>query len=136
MFVEADPFGGVLALRYQLSLEPGLVTLAAAIRGGITSDEIWKHAQELPGGLATIVGPDRPDQVTSVLAATGHKLGEWLFDLEDTDVIVDVGRIASESPLVELLACADIVVMVARPTAEQLQPAAQRLVSLDRKSAG
>lgn len=130
VFVEADPFGGVLALRYQLSLEPGLVTLAAAIRGGITSDEIWNHAQSLPGGLVTIVGPDRPDQANSVLAATGRKLGEWFFDLEDTDVIVDVGRIASDSPLLELLASADIVVMVARPTAEQLQPAAQRLVSL------
>ena len=130
LFVEADPFGGVLALRYQLGVEPGLLTLAAGVRGGINGSEVWNHAQELPGGLPAIVGPDRPDQANAVLSATGAKLGRWLADLEGVDVICDVGRVGSNSPARDLLACADLVLMVARPVAEQLQPAAQHLTSL------
>lgn len=130
LFVEADPFGGVLALRYQLGHEPGLMTLAAALRGGIGVDDVWAHAQELPGGLAAIIGPDRPDQANAVLAATGDRLGAWLADLDGVDVIADVGRVATNSHASDLLEHADLVLMVARPNVEQLQPAAQRMQTL------
>ena len=54
-------------------------------------------------------------------------------------MIVDVGRIASESPLVEMLACADLVVMVARPTpssSNRRRSGWFRLDSNRRRSAG
>lgn len=130
VLVEADPFGGVLALRYQLGHEPGLVTLAAAMRGNIDAAQLWSHAQELPGGVPVIIGPDRPDQTNAVFAATGDTLGRWLGDLEDVDVIVDLGRVANSSQSSSLLGQADLVLMVARPTVEQLQPAAERLRTL------
>jgi len=130
LFVEADPFGGVLALRYQLGHEPGLTTLAAAVRGGIGVDDVWNHAQVLPGGLSAIVGPDHPGQGNAILAATGGRLGAWLADLHGVDVIADVGRIATHSDGSDLLDHADLVLMVARPTVEQLQPAAQRMHTL------
>lgn len=130
LFVEADPFGGVLALRYQLGHEPGLMTLAAALRGGIGVDDVGNHAQELPGGLPAIIGPDRPDQANAVLAATGDRLGAWLADLDGVDVIADVGRVATNSHAGDLLEHADLVLMVARPNVEQLQPAAQRMQTL------
>ena len=130
LFVEADPFGGVLALRYQLGHEPGLMTLAAALRAGIGVDEVWNHAQELPGGLPAIIGPDRPDQANAVLAATGDRLGAWLADLDGLDVIADLGRIATKSHASDLLEHADLVLMVARPNVEQLQPAAQRMQTM------
>jgi len=131
LLVEADSFGGVLALRYQLGIEPGLVTLAAAARGGVDGDEVWEHAQLLPGGLPAVVGPDRPDQASAVLSAAGAELGRYLAELNQVDVIVDLGRIGANSDVLELIARADLVLMVARPVVEQLQPAAQRLKSFD-----
>lgn len=130
LFAEADPFGGVLALRYQLGVEPGLLTLAAAVRAGIDSDDVWDHAQTLPGGMPAIIGPDRPDQASAALIATSQLLGSVLANMDGVDVIADMGRVAAKSPTTELLDEADLVVMVARPEAEQLQPAAQRLLSL------
>jgi len=130
LFAEADPFGGVLALRYQLGVEPGLLTLAAAVRAGIDSDDVWDHAQTLPGGMPAIIGPDRPDQVSAALTATSQLLGSVLTNMDGVDVIADVGRVSANSPTTELLDEADLVLMVARPEAEQLQPAAQRLLSL------
>jgi len=130
LLVEADPFGGVLALRYQLGLEPGLLTLAAALRSGIEADDVWDHAQRLPGGLAAIVGPDLPDQANAALTAAGARLGSYLASLSGVDVIADLGRFGIDSQSPEFLTNADLVLMVARPVAEQLQPAAQRLQSL------
>jgi len=130
LLVEADPFGGVLALRYQLGLEPGLLTLAAALRSGTDDDDVWNHAQRLPGGLAAILGPDLPDQANAVLTAVGARLGPYLASLSGVDVIADLGRLATNPQSPEMLSHADLVLMVARPIAEQLQPAAQRLRSL------
>lgn len=130
LFVEADPFGGVLAVRYQMGIEPGLLTLAAAVRADMDDESVWDHAQELPGGLPAIIGPDSPDQANAVLSATGRRMGAFLSNLDSVDVIADVGRVASFAPSSELLQEADLVLMVAKPEAENLQPSAQRILSL------
>ncbi len=130
LLLEADLSGGALAIRYRLPSDPGLVTLAAAARAGLTPDELWRHACELPGGLPAIVCPDGPEQVHSALAAAGALLGRHLAERRDLDVIADLGRLQPGSPAVELAAEATAVLMVARPEAEQLQPAAQRMLAL------
>ena len=130
LLLEADLSGGALAIRYRLPTEPGLVTLAAAARAGLSDDELWRHAAELPGGLAAVLCPDGPEQVHSALAAAGGALGRHLSARRDLDVIADLGRLHPGSPAVELAAEATAVLMVARPTAEQLQPAAQRMLAL------
>lgn len=130
LVVEADPSGGVLALRYGLGLEPGLVTLAVAVRTGLKDRAMWEHAQELPGGLAAIVGPDSPDRATSVLSTAGPALARWLAAVDNLDVFVDVGRLDPGGTASTFVRAADLALMVARPTAEQLQPAAQRMRAL------
>lgn len=130
LLVEADPDGGVLAVRYQLGREPGLLSLAASGRHGIARSDLWSHAQEIPGGLAAVVAPDRPDQATAALHAAGATLGPWLQSLPDVDVIADVGRLSPSSPALSFAAAADMILMVARPTAEQIQPAAERVNTL------
>jgi len=130
LLLEADLSGGALAIRYRLPTDPGLVTLAAAARAGLTDDELWRHACELPGGLPAVVCPDGPEQVHSALAAAGALLGRHLAERRDLDVIADLGRLQPGSPAVELAAEATAVLMVARPVAEQLQPAAQRMLAL------
>ncbi len=130
LLLEADASGGTLALRYGLGLEPGLVTFAVAAQRHLDPDAVWGHAQELPGGLAVIVGPDNPDRAASVLARSAGKVATWLAGQRDLDVIVDLGRLATEPPGMDLLRAADLTLMVARPTVEQLQPAAHRMRSL------
>ena len=130
LLLEADPDGGVLAVRYGLGREPGLLSLAASGRHGVTRGDPWSHTQQIPGGLAVVIGPDGPDQATAALNTAGATLDSWLRDLSGVDVIADVGRLSSHSPALAFAAAADIVLMVARPCAEQIQPAAERVRSL------
>lgn len=130
LLLEADPDGGSLAIRYQLPTKPGLLSLAAATRHGLSPEQLWDHAQTLPGGLPVVLGPEGPEQATEVLRSNGRALGEWLKSLHGIDVIADLGRLSLGSAAFELARSADAVLGVARPVAAQLQPAAQRLVAL------
>ncbi len=130
LLVEADSTGGTLAIRYRLPVEPGLLTLAAAVRSGPAQDGLWHHTQELPGGLRVVVSPDGPEQVHAAMAASGAILGQFLAGLDNVDVLCDVGRLSPDSPVQAFVASASAVLMVARPNAEQLQPAARRMMML------
>ena len=128
LLVEADPSGGVLALRYGLGREPGLLTLATAVRhGGATSDDIVENAQTLPGGLLTVVAPEHSSSIEAAFRAAGTGLAQALSEASDLDVIVDIGRLTSGSPASSLLSFADAVFMVARPIPEQIVPGAEQL---------
>ncbi|MDY7106812.1 MAG: hypothetical protein S0880_37025 [Actinomycetota bacterium] len=128
LLLEADPSGGSLAVRFHLGRQPGLVTLAAAGRHGLARDDLWRHAQELPGGLPVVVAPERPDRATSVLEASGARLGRWLAERPDVTTVADCGRLASTGA--GLAGEADLVVMVARSVAEQIHPGAALLDQL------
>ena len=52
--VEADPSGGDLAARLELAPEPGLVSLAAAGRRGLSAAVVWDHVQHV-GNRAGLV---------------------------------------------------------------------------------
>ena len=93
VFVEADRAGGALALRYGIGTEPGLLTLAAAVRSDPAVD-LRAHAQPIPGGLPAVIGPDSPAQVEATLAAAGDSLGKWLGEQDGTS-IADIGRLES-----------------------------------------
>lgn len=135
LFVEADPDGGVLAVRYGLGLEPGLVTMAAATRAGAGAAAVFDHAQELPGGLAAVPCPDHPDQARAALDAAADGLAELLTNAPGLDVIVDVGRLHGDSPAMSLVRAADIVLMVSSRGAESLQPSARRMSTLEPETA-
>lgn len=123
VLLEADGSGGSLAVRYQLGRQPGLITLAAAAGHGLGRNDLWSHAQELPGGLPVVVAPERGDRTTAILASSGIQLGGWLASLGDVNVIADCGRIGVGANS-GLVGQADRLFVVARPTAEQIQPAA------------
>ncbi len=124
VLLEADRSGGTLAVRYQLPRQPGLITLAAACRHGLIRDDLWDHAQALPGGVPAIVAPEREDRSSTILREGGQRLGRWLADLSDIDVVADCGRIDSDSLTSGVVAETDTLYLVARPTAEDIQPAA------------
>lgn len=125
VLVEADPSGGVLAVRYQLGRQPGLITLAASGRhGGTARGDLWAHAQQLPGGLPVIVAHERADRTRQVLESAGAQLASWLCALPEIVAVADCGRVSPEPAAGVMCGEADLVLLVARPDGEHIHPAA------------
>jgi MinD-like ATPase involved in chromosome partitioning or flagellar assembly len=135
--VELDPSGGDLVVRFDLGLEPGLVTLAAAGRRDLGPDLFVSHTQVLPSDAG---GDDRPvrrvlpapvaaDQAGAALTALRTGLSRVLRSLEG-DVLIDCGRLDPTSPSVDAATEADLLVMVARPIVAEVHHLAARLSSL------
>jgi hypothetical protein len=121
--VEADPAGGVLAVRYCLAREPGLTTLAAA--SGRGPARLADHAQDA-GGLPVLVGPDSPEASEALWRTAGDTLARTIADAPGR-VVVDAGRLQRPAAIVRR---ADLVVLVARPVAEHLVGAMHTVGSL------
>jgi hypothetical protein len=124
VLVEADPDGGVLAIRHGLGREPGLVTLAAGQPSA--GETLLDHAQRLPGGLPVVVAPESAERATHLWGTAGPALVRMLSAVHDVPVVVDIGRLGPASPARALLPTASLVVVVARPTADQLLAATDR----------
>lgn len=121
LVVEADPAGGDLICHFRLLVEPSLLSLAAAGRNEVTAEDVWEHAQQLPGGsqVAAVVAPVDPRQVAAALTTLARAgFGQVLADL-DADVLIDVGRLDPDSAALELFAAAPVRVLVGRPTLNQ-----------------
>jgi hypothetical protein len=127
VLVEADADGGVLALRYGLSREPGLLSLAASRQP--SAESVLEHAQRLPGGLPVVVAPESPQRAGQLLRTAGQRLAALLAGVEGTQ-LVDVGRISPTSPACTIAAAAAVVLIVVRPRAEELVAAVERVVAL------
>lgn len=121
LLVEADPEGGALAARFSLAVEPGLVSLAAASRGGVSEALLARHSQSLPDGLAVLPAPVLPEQVRAALAMTAAPLATGLAALADAGVVIDVGRAWPADVVAPLVDVADAVILVCRPSVEELQ---------------
>jgi hypothetical protein len=128
VLVEADPDGGVLAVRHGLGREPGLVTLAAG--RAPAGEALLDHAQRLPGGLAVVVAPESAERATHLWRTAGPALVRGLGADHGFPVVVDVGRLAPVSPALGLVPVASLVVVAARPSADQLLAATDRARAL------
>ena len=135
LVIEADPSGGVIAARYGLADTPGLSSLAAVARQGLNDETVWSHVQSLPGGVPALLGPPSGDEAHAVLRDVAGVLGGWCAAQDDVDIIVDCGRTWSASPTTGMLASADVVLLLARPSLDQLRPAGARLASLETSEA-
>lgn len=130
VLVEADPDGGVLALRYGLGLEPGMVTLGAASQSG--TEGVLAHAQTLPGGTHVVVGPETAERATHLWRLAGPGLVRTLDSVADRTVIVDAGRLGPSSPALGVIDAAHAVAVVCRSVAEEVIAAADRVTLLGR----
>jgi len=116
VLVDCDPAGGEWLLRPGVASEPGMVTLAMAGRRELSPGAVCDVVQRLGDGLEVVVGPVAARQAASALEILGERLGAHLGSLDDIDVVADCGRLAQRSPALGVVAAADVVVMVARPT--------------------
>jgi len=121
LVVEADPDGGVLAARFGLSYEPGLVSLAAATRRELSEADLAAHTQDLEGGLGVVCAPSAPDQMHAALEVSVGALAARLASLGEVGVFVDVGRAWPAASMVRpLVEAADAVIVVCRPHLDEL----------------
>lgn len=128
LLLEMDPSGGVLAARFALAQQPGLASLAAAARHGVTG-VFDQHAQRLPVGVDVVVAPGSAEVAAGSVSVLARHANTVLRDLAPT-VVVDAGRLYPASPATDILAAADAVVLVATPTTEYLDHLDARLTSL------
>lgn len=143
--VEADPSGGDIAMRFGLAQSPGLLSLAAAARGGVvprggrTEDArlLWRHAQTLSGNLPVVASPPdaaRARGALAVLAAPdltgGLGMGPLLAAAAHPGAVLvaDCGRVDPGSPpVMPLLRSADVMVLLTGAHADELAHLARRI---------
>ncbi len=118
LLVEADPFGGDLASRYQGTYTTGLTSLFAEARAEIAPERVWNHVQHLPGGLPVLFGVKNIDQ-SSFSEQAWPRVAAALSQLE-CDVIVDAGRFLPQlgAGVSSLLGFSDYVLVFTEPTIE------------------
>lgn len=132
VLVDGDPAGGDLSLlartpsRDALDPERGILSLAADARRGLVTGAIDEHLQQVEGGLDVLCGVTTPDQMTGI-APIWPTVAGALASLPGTDVIVDCGRVAPGSPVLPVVAGADVLLLVARPRLESFAHVRERL---------
>lgn len=130
LLVEADPDGGVVAARLGLSQEPGLGTLAAAGRHGLSDQLVSDHTQAAPGARV-IVAPSSPSQVRAALRSLSSRVEEALSLTENLTVVMDLGRLDAEAPTMPFARLANHVLFLTAPKLEGADALAVRLVELE-----
>jgi MinD-like ATPase involved in chromosome partitioning or flagellar assembly len=135
VLVEADPAGGDLSARFGLPHEPGLAAMALAARHRSEQQDPAEWLQQLPCGVAVVLAPPGAAARASVsaLASRGVPLLKQLA--AERAVVVDAGRWEPESPAGPLLAAADVVLLLVRPSLEEIGQAQTRARAL-RQQAG
>ena len=119
LLLEADPAGGVLAARFDLELSPVLTDLAAAARRTLEHDEVLRFSQSAGPGIPVVVAHPSAEQTSAALRTSATAIGAALRAI-DLNVFVDCGRWQPDSPAMGLVHAAQRIVVVMRPTLEQV----------------
>jgi MinD-like ATPase involved in chromosome partitioning or flagellar assembly len=122
LVVEVDPAGGDLECWTGPHGEAGLVGLATRMRPGLTETELRSHAVEVVSGITAVTAPTTEAAMSAVLSRAADRLGPVLAGVE-VDVIGDLGRWLPSRSMTGLLAAADLVLVVCRPTLDSIQHA-------------
>lgn len=132
---DLDPAGGDLSLRYRdqegrpLDPDRGLMSLAAAVRRGSEGADVEEHLQTAGGRLPLLVGVTRPEQVTALGTSWQH-VARSLATMPGPDVLADCGRVLPGSATMPVLTQAGAILILTRPTMEELYHLRERLRGL------
>jgi hypothetical protein len=135
LLVDGDPYGGDVGLRLPspdgrpLDLFQGMLSLLPVARRTLEPEALLDHVQPTLGGGEVIVGLSGPEQ-----AAAGGPVWSTLADafagLTGHDVIMDIGRLDSRSPVLPLALSAQVVVCVVQASLSGVYASRARLRTL------
>jgi hypothetical protein len=131
--VEADPDGGRLGAELGIGVEPGLMALALAARGGgLTADDLVERGAGGVGDWFVVPAPPSAEQTSSALAhAAGSLAAVMASDAAGGSIwLVDAGRLSTRSPAMPFARAADHVVLVTGGTFPLLQLLPHRVDAL------
>ena len=131
--VEADPYGGDLALRCRTKRggvfpeAPTVLTVAVAARTEFSNDLVTRYAQPLNDQVSVIPG--------HLTAEQGASVSDWTplarsLRASAATVVADVGRVHAGSPSLPIAAAADVLVVVGRADMSSVVHLRERLVPL------
>lgn len=115
--VEADPYGGDLAVRCQpadggrFPEVPTVLTAVVAARTETSPDVVGRYAHRFADELGVVPGFLSAEQATGVTDWTPLAR---VMKMSATPVVCDIGRVHAMSPSLPIAAAADVVVVVAR----------------------
>jgi hypothetical protein len=119
LVAECDPAGGDMGAWYDLPGEPGLASLAPAVRlAAVPRDPLEllsAHSQAAPAGLDVLPAPASAEQAGSALALVPAAFWEDLDRRGDVLVLADCGRLGPASPAQALVERARLLVLLVRP---------------------
>lgn len=118
LLVEADPYGGDLAIRLRtgsgaaLPESPTVLTVATAARTSTASDLVSRYAHHVNDQVSVVPGQMVAEQIRGI--------EDWepfaaALTASGLPVVADLGRVHAASPVLPVAAHADVVVVVARP---------------------
>ncbi len=119
VLVDADSDGGDVALRLPradgaaMDRSIGLLTLLPLARRELAAHVVAEHAQTVLGGVEVVAGLAGPEQVNAVGPLWGS-LAAAFRSMHDADVIIDAGRLHSQSVQLPLAQESDLVLCVLR----------------------
>jgi hypothetical protein len=124
VLAELDPDGGDLRYRLRdgggapLAAAPGLVEWAVPA-GEAEGPDLLDCVQHLGNGLPLLVGVSSAAQVRA-LAGRWGEVGERLAAAPGIDVVADCGRLHTSSPVVAALPHAAALLLLVRPTIDEV----------------
>src|SRR5262245_32879885 len=136
LLAECDPAGGDLVYRLPSAegsrLDPrrGLISMAVAARRGLAPQQVWEHSQKLRGGLDVLVGVTNAEQGGGLDMIWGQ-VGGALSGLPGADVIADCGRLGADGRFYDLLARADMAVLITRASRSDMVRIRDRVAVVD-----
>lgn len=130
LLIEADPSGGDLGPWLGLPPSPGLAGVAADVRHDQSRGVIWRHAQELAGGVHAVVAPAGAEQAAACLTTVAGTTIFVPFAAEPAVAVADCGRLDPGSPAFAVAAQAGITLLLARPRVSELSHLAPRVAAL------
>lgn len=135
LLVDCDPAGGDVALRLPAPdgrpLDPatGMLTLLPLARRALEPAALVAHTQQVLGGGEVVAGLSGPEQAAAAGPVWGA-VADLLGAAPDRDVVLDLGRLDSRSPVLPLASAADLVVEVVPANVTGVVAARSRLRTL------
>lgn len=120
VLIESDPDGGVLGLRFGFPAEPSLASLAAAVARSADDDQLlYNHCIDL-SGVRVLAAPGDPLIARWALNRSAAGIARTVSN-SGAPAVIDLGRMLGDSPASPLAGAADRVLIVTRPTADEVQ---------------